>query len=504
MGEGNISTELNAASAPGLKIAVKEGQGDAALAFLETSEVVTYTRKEEKAIVRKIDWVLMPLMTISYTIQYMDKSVMAQAAVYDLIKNLGLKGQEYSWCSSIFYFGYLAFQPFAARLLNYFPLGRFVGATSIVWGVILFCTAGAMDFKGMMAVRFFLGLAEAGVSPAYVLITGTWYKKDEIPLRITTWYCGNGFAIILQSLIAYGIGHIHTGIAVWRWFFIIFGILGLVWGFVLWFFMPDSPLTARFLNDRERAVAIERLRDNRTGIENTTFKRDQLVEALTDVKVWYGFFYSIACVVPATAVANFGGLIIKGFGFNSFETSLLNTPLGLTQCMGLVTAGFVTLYFPNTRCLMQFLCNVPAVIGSVLVYTLPYHNRTGRLIAFYCTNFTNASLPMMFALTTTNIAGQTKRSVSTALLFIGYSTAFIIGPQFFRASEAPKYGTGFKTMIIMFSIAALAPGLYFLYATWLNRRKQKNLEENGDDNGPMVNEEFFDLTDKQQPRFVYV
>lgn len=172
--------------------------------------------------------------------------------------------------------------------------------------------------------------------------------------------------------------------------------------------------------------------------------------------------------------------------------------------MGLVTAGFVTLYFPNTRCLMQFLCNVPAVIGSVLVYTLPYHNRTGRLIAFYCTNFTNASLPMMFALTTTNIAGQTKRSVSTALLFIGYSTAFIIGPQFFRASEAPKYGTGFKTMIIMFSIAALAPGLYFLYATWLNRRKQKNLEENGDDNGPMVNEEFFDLTDKQQRRFVYV
>lgn len=109
----------------------------------------------------------------------------------------------------------------------------------------------------------------------------------------------------------------------------------------------------------------------------------------------------------------------------------------------------------------------------------------------------------MFALTTTNIAGQTKRSVSTALLFVGYSTAFIIGPQFFRASEAPGYPMGFKTMIIMFSIAALAPGLYFCYARWLNARKQKKLAESSDDNGPVENEEFLDLTDKQQPRFVY-
>ena len=58
--------------------------------------------------------------------------------------------------------------------------------------------------------------------------------------------------------------------------------------------------------------AIERLRENRTGIANPEFKKEQLWEALLDVKVWYGFFYAIACVTPSTAVANFGGLIIKG------------------------------------------------------------------------------------------------------------------------------------------------------------------------------------------------
>jgi MFS family permease len=169
-----------------------------------------------------------------------------------------------------------------------------------------------MNFSGMMAVRFFLGMAEGGISPAYVLITGTWYKKDEIPLRITLWYCGNGLAIIFQSFVAYGIGHIHTSISVWRWFFIIFGLVGLAWAAVLWLYMPDTPLTAKFLSEKEKAIAIDRLRENRTGIANKEFKKEQMIEALLDVKVWYGFFYSIACVVPTTAVASFGGLIIKG------------------------------------------------------------------------------------------------------------------------------------------------------------------------------------------------
>lgn len=87
-------------------------------------------------------------------------------------------------------------------------------------------------------------MAEGGVSPAYVLITGMWYKKDEIPQRMTFWFTGNGVAIIIQALISYGIGHINTSsVATWRWFFIIFGILGLIWALVLFLFMPDSPLS---------------------------------------------------------------------------------------------------------------------------------------------------------------------------------------------------------------------------------------------------------------------
>jgi MFS transporter, ACS family, allantoate permease len=194
-----------------------------------------------------------------------------------------------------------------------------VACTSLVWAVVLLCTAGAYNFTGMMIVRFFLGMAEGGISPAYVLITGAWYRKHEVPLRINLWVCGNGIAAILQAFIAYGIGHIETtGVAIWRWFFIIFGLIGLVWAVVLWLWMPDSPMTAKFLNDREKAIAVERLRENRIGISNAEFKKNQLLETFTDFKVWYGFFFSILYTIAATAVASFGGLVIKGTSSRDF------------------------------------------------------------------------------------------------------------------------------------------------------------------------------------------
>lgn len=182
-------------------------------------------------------------------------------------------------------------------------------------------------------------------------------------------------------------------------------------------------------------------------------------------------------------------------------TSLLNTPLGLTQIIALLGAGFTTFYYPNMRCLMQFAWNVPVVIGSALVYSLPESNQVGRLISFYCVNFTNASLPMMMALTTTNIAGHTKRAVASSILFVGYSVGFIVGPQFFLTSEAPRYQTGFKTMMITFAIACLAPLGYYAAVKWANKRRDKRMEYFGVEEGSVENEEFMDLTDKQQPRF---
>lgn len=178
-------------------------------------------------------------------------------------------------------------------------------------------------------------------------------------------------------------------------------------------------------------------------------------------------------------------------------------PFGLCETIGLLATGYATRKIPNIRCLNQFLWCVPAVFGAALVYCLPSSNRAGRLAGFYCTGFSNVGLPLQFSLLSSNVAGHTKRGVSNAIMFFGYATGFIIGPQFFLSSEAPVYPTGFKTMIITFGTASLGPLGLWAYLGWLNGKRERMLRESGNENVYARNEEFLDLTDREQIHFVY-
>jgi MFS family permease len=99
-----------------------------------------------------------------------------------------------------------------------------------------------------------------------------WYTRKEQPLRIGLWYTANGAGIALGGLLGYAIGHIRGALPSWRYEFIIIGCLCCSWGIVIGIFMPDSPVTAKFLNRREKRVAVERLKGNQTGVENKHLK----------------------------------------------------------------------------------------------------------------------------------------------------------------------------------------------------------------------------------------
>lgn len=91
------------------------------------------------------------------------------------------------------------------------PLDR-----SIVWAVVLAAHAGTQNFTGLFLARFFLGAAEASISPGFSLITGMWYTREEQPLRHGLWFFGSSIAVMFGALLGYGIAHIHGGIGPWR------------------------------------------------------------------------------------------------------------------------------------------------------------------------------------------------------------------------------------------------------------------------------------------------
>lgn len=156
-----------------------------------------------------------------------------------------------------------------------------------------------------------------------MLITSMWYTRRQQPIRIGLWYTANGLGIAIGGLLGYGIGQIKGALASWKYEFLIIGALCTCWGILITIFLPDSPVTARLLSPREKWVAVERLRVNQTGVENKNLKWAQVWEALLDWKVWTFLLLGFSGNIPNGGISNFGTLIIKGFGFSTRRSCLL-------------------------------------------------------------------------------------------------------------------------------------------------------------------------------------
>ena len=272
---------------------------------------------------------------------------------------------------TIFYFGYLISQFPSAYLIQRLPVGRFVSITTFVWGIILMTTPACTSFAGIATNRFFLGVTEATVNPAFVFIMSIWYTNDEQPLRLETYYCTNGIATMFGGLIGYAVGHITTGLQRWQYVFLIFGAATFAWGLVSFFWLPDFPTTARFLDERQRQIAIDRVARNRTGIKNHNFKKDQAIQCLRDPKTWILFVMAVGAQIPNSAITSFTALIVEGFGFSTLGTQYLQIPGGAVQFLAILTGGIVCSKWPGVRCLTMVVANTVCIIGAALLVGLP-------------------------------------------------------------------------------------------------------------------------------------
>ncbi|KAL1600220.1 hypothetical protein SLS59_005844 [Nothophoma quercina] len=412
---------------------------------------------EVKKTLKKIDIRIVPILFFTYLLQYLDKNGINYASAFGLQEGTNLKGQDYSWLGSIFYFGYLLGQYPAGYLLQRLPIAKFIG----------FCTLACHNFAGMAANRFLLGLLEATVNPGFVLIMSMWYTSAEQPLRLGAYYCTNGIATMFGGLIGYAVGHIKTGLPRWMYVFLIFGSVSTVMGIVILLFLPDLPSTAKFLTERQRGIAVDRVSANRQGVKNKHFKVYQAWQTLYDPKTWILFVMATGAQIPNSALTTFSSMIIKSFGVDTLGTQYLQIPGGAVQFVSLLAGSYICTHWPNTRCLTMTVANIICIIGASLLVTLPSNNKWGRLVALWMCYFQGLGFSMSLTIVSSNIAGYTKKQLTGAALFTGYCVGNIIGPQTFKSSEAP----GYKSAYIAVKLVAVL--VLFAYMWSVNKKRDR-------------------------------
>jgi MFS family permease len=131
----------------------------------------------------------------------------------------------------------------------------FTLAAVLFWGIIATVQAAASSWGGLMACRALLGIAEAMFGPGVPLYLSYFYPRSRVGFRHGVFISGSALANAYGSTLAYGITQIKGSLGPWRILFLIEGlptILLAVWTF---FYLPDSIMAAKFLNDREKEIA---------------------------------------------------------------------------------------------------------------------------------------------------------------------------------------------------------------------------------------------------------
>lgn len=182
--------------------------------------------------------------------------------------------------------------------------------------------------------------------------------------------------------------------------------------------------------------------------------------------------------IASGGIGTFGNLIVKDFGYDRFQTILFNIPFGVIQVIAILSTGWLATKFQRKGLTIACVSVLPAV-GSILMLTVPRHQKGVLLFGYYLVSCLAAVTPLVYTWQAQNTAGDTKKKTTSAMVFIGMCTGNIIGPLLYSPNDAPLYRPGLISNLIMFVLVGVLGLLIPLYLMFLNKRHAKRREELG-------------------------
>ena len=172
----------------------------------------------EDSIYRKVSWRIVPLFICCFLFAYLDR-VNISFAKLQMASDLGFSETVYGLGASLFFVGYFLFEVPSNVLLKKLKPSRWIAFLMFGWGACTIGLGGAQNYATVTAVRFLLGMFEAGLFPGLVFYLTFWYRASERSMRVAVILASATLAGAFGGAIAYGVGHMKMvqGLAAWRW-----------------------------------------------------------------------------------------------------------------------------------------------------------------------------------------------------------------------------------------------------------------------------------------------
>ena len=239
----------------------------------------------QKVTMRKVVTRLMPWLLVLYVIAYLDR-VNVSFAQDKLESDLGFSGAVYGFGAGIFFIGYFLLEVPSNLALHRFGARKWIARIMISWGVISACTMLVQGPASFYAVRFLLGVAEAGFFPGMILYLSYWFPARERARAVGVFMSAIAISYAIGAPISGGIMSGLGGVAGlqdWQWLFLAEAVPAVLAGIAVFAFLPDGPKDAGWLTHQEQNWLTGRLEQEEQ--QRLQHERHTLGEALKDRRV---------------------------------------------------------------------------------------------------------------------------------------------------------------------------------------------------------------------------
>ncbi|MCI4659191.1 MFS transporter [Cryobacterium zhongshanensis] len=249
---------------------------------------------------------LMPVIFITYSLAYLDRSNYSLGAAAGMAKDLNITASASAFLAALFFLGYFFFQVPSASYAQRRSAKKLIFYALILWGILASCIGIVTNIWVLFVIRFAIGIVEAAIMPAMLILLSNWFTSSERSKANTFLILGNPVTVLWMSVVsAYLVNSVG-----WRWMFIIEGLPSIIWAFVWLRMIDNSPNDAKWLSAGQKKDINDEFAREQVGLHavpnyREAFKQKAVIQLCIQYFFWsigvYGFVMWLPSIIKTAS-----------------------------------------------------------------------------------------------------------------------------------------------------------------------------------------------------------
>ena len=292
-------------------------------------------RSLEQTTMRRVTLRILPFIMLLYFISFIDRVNIGFASL-EMNAALGLSPAVFGFGAGIFFLGYFIFEVPSNIILHRVGARIWIARVMITWGLVSACMAFVQGEKSFYALRFLLGIAEAGFFPGIILYLTFWFPKNKRAGVTALFTAAAPLSTALGSPLSGALLNMNgfLGLAGWQWMFLIEAVPAVVLGFVVLSYLTDRPENAKWLADDQRDWLVSAMAAEQAAKGSTA--HHSILRGLADPRVLALSLVYFGTSAGLYTLGIWAPQIIKELGLSTLTVGFLNAIPAIFAIVGMV------------------------------------------------------------------------------------------------------------------------------------------------------------------------